>query len=119
MMPQNKSIKLEKIITGVEFETGRTIDGKKEYGKRIDCGKLPDNTYKDIETGLSNVNYIDWSGIIVENTASSGWPYKILAGDSSSFPTANINDNKIRLRTPSSAFTAYTGYVTVYYTKLI
>lgn len=105
------------ITTGVEFETGRIIDGKKEYGKRIDCGKLPDNTYKDVETGLSNVNYLDWSGVATENTSSSGWPYKILAGDSSALPTVSISGNKLRIRTPSSAFTSYTGYVTFYYTK--
>lgn len=43
------------ISTGVECKTGRIVDGKEEYVKRINCGAMPNNTTKEISTGLSNV----------------------------------------------------------------
>lgn len=48
------------ITTGTEFETGRIIDGRKEYGKIINIGKLPNASTKEIAfsvSGLSNIRY--------------------------------------------------------------
>lgn len=44
------------ITTGVEFETGRTIDGKKEYGLYKNLGTLSDieNKSKIFKTGISD-----------------------------------------------------------------
>lgn len=52
-LEQNKADKIE-ITTGVEFETGRIIDGKKEYGKRINLGTMPNATNTTYSTGISS-----------------------------------------------------------------
>lgn len=49
---------------------GRIIDGKKEYGKRIECGKCPAaNVGKDIDTGVnfSTAKLVDFN-ILLETT---------------------------------------------------
>lgn len=39
-----------KITTGIEFETGRIIDGKTEYGMIKNLGTAPNNERKDYST---------------------------------------------------------------------
>ncbi len=104
------------IITGTEVETGRIIDGKKEYMKRINCGNMPDTNTIKINTGLSNVVYQDFKGIVVD--PSSDYSYKM--------DTKKINDysillqllgNQINITTYRSSYATCTGYVEVYYLK--
>lgn len=104
------------IITGTEVEAGRVIDGKKEYMKRINCGKMPDNNTIKINTGLSNVSYQDFKGIVIDPT--SDYSYKM--------DTKKINDysillqllgNQINITTYRSSYSTCTGYVEVYYLK--
>ena len=47
----NKADKVN-ITTGVEFKTGRIIDGKEEYGKRINVGYL-ESGFKEIPHGIT------------------------------------------------------------------
>lgn len=42
------------VADGVEFETGRIVNGKKEYCIRLNLGPLPNATVIDYQTGLSN-----------------------------------------------------------------
>lgn len=56
------------ITTGQEFKTGKTIDGKEEYAKRINCGAGPNNGTRSVATGLSNVTYIKAEGIVTNGT---------------------------------------------------
>lgn len=66
----------QNITTGQEFETGRIIDGKKEYGKRIDCGLAPlSSTLLEINHGLTNIVFTDYWGICGYN--KEGWCEKI------------------------------------------
>lgn len=104
------------ITTGVEFETRRIIDGKKEYGKRINCGNMPDSNTIKVNTGLSNVAYQDFKGIVID--ATSDYSYKM--------DTKKINDysillqllgNQINITTYRSSYSACVGYVEVYYLK--
>lgn len=48
------NVKADKIniTSGVEYETGQIIDGKKEYGKRINVGYL-ESGYKEIAHGIT------------------------------------------------------------------
>lgn len=46
------------ITTGVEFKTGRIIDGNEEYGKRIYFGTLPNNSSKSVAHNITNANKI-------------------------------------------------------------
>ena len=49
------------IVTGQEYETGRIIDGKKEYGKRVDCGYINsgNNTIAHGITGITELSGFD------------------------------------------------------------
>ena len=49
------------IVTGQEYETGRIIDGKKEYGKRVDCGYINSgtNTIAHGITGITELSGFD------------------------------------------------------------
>lgn len=111
--------KTENIVTGEEFETGRIIDGKVEYGKRIECGDLPDGSgVKTIEHGITNFMitkieayayssaYGRWMTLpLVENGASSAYNVSF-----------NVDTSKITLNSDNSQ-NHYVGYVTIYYTK--
>ena len=63
----NKADKVN-ITTGVEFKTGRIIDEKEEYGKRINCGAGPNNGIRSVATGLFNVTYLKIEGTITNGT---------------------------------------------------
>ena len=108
------------ITTGAEFKTGRIIDGKEEYGKRIDCGALPDGTgLRTIAHGISNFmvtkieayayssTYGRWMTLpLVENGAGSAYNVSI-----------NVDTTKITLNSDNSQ-AHYNAYVTIYYTKI-
>lgn len=115
---KNKQEKIN-IVTGIEFETGRTIDGKKEYGKRIDVGQLPNATAKEIETGLENVSFTYISGIaIYEYGVSIPIPLVEKATDSQYNIGLKITNygQTIRISCDKDQ-NVFTGYVTLYYTK--
>ncbi len=109
-----------KITTGVEYETGRIINGKKEYGKRISCGALPNNTTKDIETGLTNVSLTrPVTGFFTDTTQYSVFPLpyisSYLAGLVSVYATKTNTKVTIKTGEDKSAYTI--SYVDLYYTK--
>ena len=68
---------IQNISTGTEFETGRIIDGKKEYGKRIDIGSLANNTATSFNkaTGISTakVTRIEGTGFSSRCRCSLGY----------------------------------------------
>lgn len=104
----------QNISTGTEYETGRIIDGKKEYGKRINCGKLPDTSTTTINTDLGNVNILDYKGIAILNQYS----YKMVAGKISNYSISlAIENSQIKITTYLSAYKNYNAYVEIFYTK--
>ena len=104
----------QNITTGTAFETGRVIDGKKEYGKRINCGKLPDTSTTSIATNLGNVNILDYKGIAIFNQYS----YKMVVGKISDYSISlAIENNQIKITTYLSAYKNYNAYVEIFYTK--
>lgn len=68
---------IQDISAGTEFETGRIIDGKKEYGKRIDIGSLANNTATSFNkaTGISTakVTRIEGTGFSSRCRCSLGY----------------------------------------------
>lgn len=111
-----RHIDCQKITTGVEFETGRIIDGKKEYGKRVRLGNLPNNEMKYVAHGISNITFTKIEGICDNGL-----------GDRLTLPYINIDSlgasilmyidgADIRIKTYSDKST-YVGYATLYYTK--
>lgn len=104
----------QNITTGTEYETGRIIDDKKEYAKRINCGTLFESGIKTVETGLSNVTYTDIEGICV--TSGGGWPYKMGTTGTSALAVLSIDNNQIKIESKGNLST-YTGYVELKYLK--
>ena len=108
---------LEKINT---YSTDETICGtwlgKPLYRKVIDIGDLPDSTYKDVSTGLSNVNYIRIYGYAF-NSSEATLPLPSSAvGSTYSIALLVMNTNEVRIQTGVDR-SAYSGYVVVEYTK--
>ena len=111
-----KSTSLDKvnIITGQEFKTGRVIDGKEEYGLRVDIGALPNTTVKTIDTGL------DFTTINMEYI--SGMATRTVDNAKTFLPIPNngievwLSENNLKIDC-SIDRSSFIGYVVVYYTK--
>lgn len=104
------------IKTGEEFETNKFIDGKRIYGKRINCGQLPESGQGNtISTGLTNVTYVGLDGGFNPDN-SQFVPCNIYFNSNLSIG-AFIQDNSIRINNNASGSRTGIVYVTVYYTK--
>lgn len=103
-----------RITTGEEFETGRLIDGKKEYCKRYNIGKLPDAGKYTLNMGLGNVTILDFKGVAAFNRYSYVMDTRKINDYSVTISTEN---GILTVQTFNSAYTNYTGYVEVYYIK--
>ena len=107
------------IITGQEVATDEKIDSKQVFVKRIDCGALPNNSVKEIDTGLTNVSiakpllgyalHTNGTQINLPHTSTSS-----LAGQ----VTVNLNNSgKIAISTGSDRSGFTKSYIEFYYTK--
>ena len=112
------AIEEKHIYSTTEKAAGVWIDGKILYKRVYDCGKLKNAGITTISTGLSNVNYIDWTGIaIYVDGGSTAWPYNMATGNvSSDVSKLTISDDNIIIESISD-LSSYTGYVTILYTK--
>lgn len=111
---ENKADKVN-ITTGVEFKTGRIIDGKEECGKRINCGYLPDNGHKEIVHDLTNITLIKYEAF-----------GKSPSGGLFNFPFINLSTQRQAICQVSVQailldtnydLSGYVGYVDLYYIK--
>ena len=108
-----------KITTGQEFKTGRIIDGKEEYGKRIDFGALPNNTSKTVSHGInfSKSSFISMQCDFQEtNYKISFQNYGVRPQTTNEPIIAFVGNTVIGIKTVSD-MSAYTGFATIYYTK--
>lgn len=105
-------LKTQSIYSTNETPIGIWINGETLYRKTIDCGALVANSTKTVDTGLSNVTYIDFDGICTQN--GNGWPYKMSTATNPARLT--ISNNQIQIQV-SGDLSTYTGYVTILYTK--
>lgn len=114
-VPENKPIN---ITTGVEFETGRIIDGKVEYGKRIDCGYLPGaGETKEIAHGLTNFTVTDLQGNAFSSAYTSSIPLPYHNTNDIGYSVSlDMGNTHIYLKSALGQ-NHYYGYVTIYYTK--
>lgn len=112
--PENKPINIE---TGVEFETGRIIDGKKEYGKRIDCGALPNTGTITIPHGLDfyNICLTHIEGIAQRDTFVIILPY--VSYEASWQIELIVSNTNIMITTKDDKSVYTSSNVTIYYTK--
>lgn len=104
------------ITTGTEVKTGRVIDGKEEYVKRLDIGNLPNATSKNVNHGLSNVKIERLEGVATNNGLQAlPLPLASEQGVSSSIRLQSWGSYvSVYTGTDRSAFT---GVVDIYYTK--
>lgn len=117
------------IITGQEFETGRKIDSKKEYGKRINFGTLPNAIEKSVSTNLktSEVTLTGVDGIAYTNTGEADYaltlpdinPNDVSQSTRLTFDTGIADGNRVwnvKIRTGVDR-SNYVAYINVYYIK--
>ena len=106
------------IYSDQEREIGVWRDGKPLYQKTIDCGALPNNTTKNINHNISNIDFIvKAEGYALAPNVNS-IPIPFVNNDNSTSQICLITTTSvISLRTSvdRSAFTK--SYVTLYYTK--
>lgn len=109
-----------KITTGVEFKTGRIIDGKEEYGKRLAISALPNKTYITINSGVIGAKLTDggikgsFSGTTVDRTYPEGtYREGVSMGINMYY---NRMDGQITLTCQADG-SNYSGHITLYYTK--
>lgn len=102
------------IVIGQEFETGRIIDGKKEFGKEIYIGSLPNAARKIVETGLTNVKLTKLHGIARDSSIQIPLPF-VYTELPSCIGVMFVNGS-LYINTGSDR-TGLTGEITIYYTK--
>lgn len=105
-----------KITAEEEFETGRIIDGKKEYGKRFTVQALPSTAGNiAINTNLSNITVTKLDGMIYGTALVSSMPF-MYTGQTSVYHYFNPTNNQIIVRATDD-MSSYSATETIYYTK--
>lgn len=113
----NKKQNILNITTGTEYETGRIIDGKKEYGKRINCGKLPNAQAKYVQTGLENITLtraID--GVMLSSNSQRGLPAPSVTAVNTIMVYLNGTGTALTINTQFD-WSSYSAHVELFYTK--
>lgn len=100
---------------GVEKETNEFFNDSRVYKKIIDIGVLPNNTSKEVETGLTNVTLVDMRGIATNGVITSCMPF-VSRGINVINIEAQQNNTKLYVGT-NADFSTFTGTVTLEYTK--
>lgn len=94
---------------------GKWIDGKPIYRKTIYCGALPNNTYKNVNHNITNLD------IIIKCYGSArGGTARIVLPNASAIPANAIEiylDGEYVVIQTGNDRSGYNGYVTVEYTK--
>lgn len=104
------------ITIGVEFETGRIINNKKEYGIIINCGVLPNKTTKTIDLGF-NINNVELTGLNGTAFSNGGYYIAIPYALESDYLRVFIQGNTISIATNADASPYTNSYLTLTYTK--
>lgn len=108
------------IKTGEEFETNEFIDGKRVYGKRINCGNLPGTqSEKTVATGINlpDQEIVKMEGIAISENKKGA----ILLNTSyNSFLKVQMffSDGNLRINSEDDR-SSYIAYITLYYIKKI
>jgi hypothetical protein len=101
-----------------EQKTGQKwIDNSDIWFKTVDIGALPNSTYKNVQTGITNVKDIcKIEGITTNETIYTVIPHGANTASYGVELSFNKQDNTVRVFTSEDQST-YTGIVTLYYTK--
>lgn len=105
------------ITTGTEYETGRIIDGKKEYGKRINCGNLPNAQAKYVQTGLENITLTRAiEGVMLSSNSQRGLPAPNITSGNTIMVYLNGTGTALTINTQFD-WSSYSAHVELFYTK--
>lgn len=109
--------KQQTITTGTEYETGRIIDGKKEYAKRINCGNLPNAQAKYVQTGLENITLTRAiEGVMLSSNSQRGLPAPSITSTNTIMIYLNGTGTALTINTQFD-WSSYTAHVELFYTK--
>lgn len=103
-----------KITVGQEYETGRVVNGKKEYAKMFEVETLPSGN-TTIATELVNITPTKLEGYIKGATLFSSIPF-VYTGQNSVYHYFSPTSNAITIRATGD-MSAYSATETLYYTK--
>ena len=107
-------------MEGQEVETGKTVNGKIEYQKRINVGDLPNNSSLVVSTGLSNVHWTRKpEGFAQSKTSQANampLPYIDPRDNSASISLSIISEYRIAIVATQDRSSFY-GIVDVFYVK--
>lgn len=120
---------IKEIVTGEERSTNEFIDGKEIFVKRVDCGRAPNNSTKNVPSGLNfssgSHKLVKFDGMAYYATTSvpegKGWCYQLSNVDTGSNTISvaiNGSTNDITIKTANDR-SSYNCYVNLYYTKEI
>lgn len=104
------------IYSTEEREVGVWVDNKPLYAKSYDFGALPNNATKTLSSGLTDVNVVKMDGIAISvNGFTTTIPHPEIGGNGD-IQIEFLATKEIRIKT-NSDYSAFTGYVTLLYTK--
>ena len=116
-------------FTTFEYSTdeqivGKWIDGKTIYKKTIECGTIPNNTTKQVPTGISDLSEIvKWEGVSHNASGTSYAPFpQNYTNNGSMYSGATVTGRYTKTTNTidifqNSGFESQTVIVTLYYTK--
>lgn len=101
-----------------EFTTNRIINGKQEYGKKIDLGTLPNASQKDVSIGIDTtiVTVTKMEGVAYRSTDKSVFPLPLVTVTGVESIQFFVYGNTIRVITGTDRSNC-TGFIIIYYTK--
>lgn len=104
------------ITNGNPVKTGRIIDGKDEYIKRILIARFPNASTLEVSTGLdhSKINFGDVSGIAKSTEQQLNVPFVSLSGLGIQVAT-RLTSNNIAITTGNDR-SSYSGYLDIRFT---
>ena len=108
------------VTDGSPVKTGRKIDGKDEWVKRINFGTLPNNSSKDVNTGLNanNITVTELKGLGVRSTDNLKFllPYISSAGINIELSGPVISNNQYVRVVTTTDRTNITAKIEIYFT---
>ncbi len=105
------------MIPGYEYRTTERYLNKSVYTKLLDCGALPNATYKDVSAGVTMTNIVSLN--IVATDADNNWRYQLpyIAPNGDSRCVANVVGYSVRIYAINYDMSGYTGKAVIKYTK--
>lgn len=108
------------VTDGSPVKTGRKIDGKEEWVKRINFGTLPNNSSKDVNTGLNanNITVTEIKGLGVRSSDNLKFllPYISSAGTNIELSGPVISNNQYVRVVTTTDRTTITAKIEIYFT---